>query len=51
MAKGQFRRCGLFRVFREAMELAGWPSWTYIQNQDWLEYEEFDSSEYIISII
>lgn len=50
IAKGQFRRCGILNIFDKAMTLTGWPSWTSIQNQDWLEYEEANGSEYTISI-
>lgn len=51
-AKGQFRRCGLLvNISDKVMAMAGWPSWTGIQNHSWLEYEEFDGREYTISII
>ena len=48
--KGEFRRCGIFDIYGEAMTLVGWPSWTGIQNQDWLEYEDTNGREYTISI-
>jgi hypothetical protein len=49
-AKGQFRRCGVLILHDKAMA-TGWPSWTRIQNDNWLEYEEVTRNEYTISII
>jgi Heterokaryon incompatibility protein (HET) len=56
-AKGQFRRCGILHAIsrgaeeKDAMEKAGLLDRSRTKIHDWLEYEEHDGKEYIISII